>query len=99
MEQINLKDGEYYGNFNTYFKIEGNKMIVSCHLEFTNQILNFEYQRVNNKFINISKKNDYFDVISKTDKYIIMFDSSGIPIEIKEYTLCHKIMHFFGYVI
>ena len=98
MNNINI-DGEYYGNFDTYYKIKGDDMEVSCYLEATDQILKFKYKRHGDLFINIEKENDTFEIFAISEKYIILFDHSEIPIEIKKYTFMHKLMQFFGYKI
>ena len=98
MNEINL-DGEYYGNFDTYFKIEGDKMEVSCYLSHSDQVLKYNYKKVEDEFISTEKKDDKFEIFSNTNDYIIMNDSTGMIIEIKRYTLLHKFIQFLGYKI
>ena len=98
MDEIKIC-GEYYGNFDTYYKIDGDNMEVSCYLEFSKSILNYKYKRVGNKFININNKEDNFEIFSYSKNYIIMMDSTNIPLELKRYTFCHKLMEWFGYKI
>ena len=98
MDEINL-DGEYYGNFDTYFKIEGDKMEVSCYLSQTDQVLKYNYKKVEDEYINFEKKDDKFEIFSYTRDYIIMKDPTGMIIEIKRYTLLHKFIQLLGYKI
>lgn len=96
MDTINL-DGEYYGNFDTYFKIEGDKMEVYCYL--LDQVLKYNYKRIKNEFISIENENDKFEIFSYTKDSIIMKESTEMIIEIKRYTIFHKLIQLLGYKI
>lgn len=98
MDEINL-DGEYYGNFDTYYKIEGDKMEVSCYLSETNQVLKYNYKKMDDEFINTEKENDKFEIFSYTKDYMILKESTGMIIEIKRYTILHKFIQLLGYKI
>lgn len=96
MDEIKL-DGEYYGNFNTYYTIEGDYMEMLCYLELTNCELKYKYKRFGSKFINIDNEDDNFEIISYSKNNIVLIDPTQIPIELKKYTFCHKLMEWFGY--
>ena len=98
MDEINL-DGEYYGNFDTYYKIEGDKMEISCYLSQIEQVLKYNYKRIGDEFINTQKEEDKFEIFSYTKDYLIMQDPTGIIIEIKKYTFWHKFIQLLGYKI
>jgi hypothetical protein len=98
MDEINL-DGEYYGNFDTYFKIEGDKMEVSCYLSNVDQVLKYNYKRIKNEFISTENENDRFEIFSYTKDSIIMKESTEMIIEIKKYTILHKFIQLLGYKI
>ena len=98
MDEINL-DGEYYGNFDTYYKIEGDKMEVSCYLSQTNQVLKYNYKKVEDEFINTEKEDDKFEIFLYTKDYLIMIESTGMIVEVKRYSIWHKLIQLLGYKI
>jgi hypothetical protein len=96
---INIENGEYYGNFDTYFKFEENKLIVTMHLDYDKDIISEYIREEEDKYVQIDNNSIYFNIFSNINNKIVLIDNTETIFELKKYTFIHKLLIFLGYDI
>lgn len=92
-----ITNGIYYSDFDTKYIFNENKLKITFIIN--NNIITEYFECVNNIYYNKENtRNIKFFNTNNIDKIVMMYDDKFI-IEIKKYTLIHKLLEFLGYAI